>query len=556
MASLKDALAAVSDEKLEAALEKTAATVQQLTLTLLVVSAFAVSVAGTPDIALLLPDSAISVPTLGGMPLRVALIVAPIVLVAVRIYLQLYVNHWRHLNRVAKARDLERPVTMSPMRDGLLRVGTIGIRYALVPGAMAVIAWKALGDPIPLGYAVAMATVFVTLAHVIQDLPTKRFVWIPALILLGLGVLAISEPGQRHFFHRPLDLRYADLSRRVLNKADLRGADLELATLANSQLRFANLTDAYLVEATLTDAYLVEATLTDAYLEGANLTDADLGHANLTDADFVFANLTDAYLGGAILTDAYLSRATLTDAHLGGAILTDAYFLFAILTDAYLGRAILTDAYLGRAILTDAYLGGAILTGGTLAGSLLFGTDFRRSILTLLSWPEGPGNQRALAFVDGACFAPLILGSDDDGRPVARCGDETVPLYNLQGLGLALEGKAPGDVLVPATDLPTRFADYACVRSEDEQPLGPDGKSMNLKLCSYPDFRERMHWYYCGDMNDEGQTAYDVSEEYLTEPNPLIITTETCAGVGLGTDWERQWLEKTFPDFEWDRVPR
>ncbi|MEM6912916.1 MAG: pentapeptide repeat-containing protein [Pseudomonadota bacterium] len=546
MASLKDALAAVSDEKLEAALEKTAATVQQLTLTLLVVSAFAVSVAGTPDIALLLPDSAISVPTLGGMPLRVALIVAPIVLIAVRVYLQLYVNHWRRLNRVAKSRDLERPVTMSPMRDGLLRVGTIGIRYALVPGAMGVIAWKALGDPIPLGYALAMATVFVISAHMIQDLPAKRFEWFPVLVLIGVSVLALSEPGQRHLFHRPLDLRYADLSRRVLNEADLRRADLELATLSESSLRKANLTDAYLASANLTDAYLAQANLTGSDLRGANLTNADLTSANLTDAELTDAALTDADLRYANLTDADLPYANLTGANLGD----------ANLTGADLKRANLTNTRLRIANFTGANLRGANLTAGTLTRSLLFGTDFKESILTALGWPEGAVARNALAFVDGACFAPLILGSDDDGRPAALCGDRIVPLDNLQGLELALEGKVPGDVLVAATDLPTSFADYACVFSEDRQPLGPDGKPMRLKLCSHPDFRERMRWSSCGDMNDGGQTAYDVPDEFLTEPNPLIITTETCADVGLGTEWEREWLEETFPNFNWSTVLR
>ncbi|MEO1042881.1 MAG: pentapeptide repeat-containing protein [Pseudomonadota bacterium] len=558
MSSLKDALETISDEKLEAGLEKTAATIQQLTLTLLVVSVVAVSVAGTPDLALLLPDSAISMPTFGGMPLRLALVVGPIVLVAVRVYLQRYIVRWRRLESTARQRNLSRPVTISPMRDDILRIGTMSMRYLLVPVAMAVITWKALGDPMPLGYALAMATLFVTVVHLIQDLPAKWFVWVPALVLVGTGVFVLSEPGQRFLpealaeplpstadIHRPLDLRYADLARRVLIEEDLRGADLELANLDQSKLERANLTRANLREASLQNANLWYANLTEVDLQLANLTDADLGVVNLTDADLRAANLTGANLVGANFTNAELSPTNFREARLW----------HASLSSAHLSGANLSDAELQAANLAYAGLWSATLTAGTLGKSLLFGTSFNYSFATGSTWPGDATNR--LAVVDGVCFAPLTLAQNDNGERIIRCGEEGRIFFGDPALlALNLDNAQLGDVLVAAKDLPDTFTDYACVQG-DELPIGPDGLPMtDVKSCAHPDFRERMRWFYCGFMHVDGVGELDVPDAYRTDPNPLVITTATCADVGLGTDREREWLEATFPDFDWDDVPR
>lgn len=333
MGSLKDALETSSDEELKAALEKTSTTIQQLTLTLLVLAVFAVAVAGTPDIALVLPDSAISVPTLGGMPIGVALILGPLVLIAVRTYLERYVIHWRALNSEMGRRDLMRPLTISPMRDDFLKWATWGVRCMLVPAAMTIITWKALGEPRPVrahifgvwftlgvGHGLALATFSITL------LPVRWWTLLPTLGLTAIAVFLFPQPGQRYLpqriqatvpdsvylLHRPLDLRYADLSRRVLNGYDLRKADLTRAILAKSQLNGSTLFNANLFRADLTSAELDGVDLRHAELLGANLTNAGLNSADLTNAYLVYADLTNADLNFADLTDAILNNADLT----------------------------------------------------------------------------------------------------------------------------------------------------------------------------------------------------------------------------------------------------
>lgn len=323
---LTQAINDASDDDVKDALTDMSRTIMQLTFTLLLLAAFAMAVVGTPDKQLILTDELMAVPIVGRMPTLVALIIGPILLVFVRAYMQFYINHWRRLDRARGARGLARPIVISPMRDGLLRTGTVIIRYTLVPFAMAAITWKSLGTPGALSFALICATVFVTILHLLQDLPPKWWLWAPAFGIASLGVAAMTEPGQKFLpeavadmlpapgeVRRDLNLRYADLSERVLEGRDLRNADMRKAKLMESDLSalsFGLSSDGSLIVATgatnLSGADLSDATLTGADLLGADLTDAILLNATLTDADLRIATLTGAILNGADLTDANL----------------------------------------------------------------------------------------------------------------------------------------------------------------------------------------------------------------------------------------------------------
>lgn len=369
----------ITDDKLETALTNTSATIMQLTLTLMVLAAFAMAVVGTPDKALLLTDELMAVPIVGRMPTLVALSIGPLLLVFVRVYMQFYINHWRRLDRERAERALVRPAELSPMRDGLLRTGTVIIRYTLVPFAMAAITWKSLGTPGTLSFALICATVFVTILHLLQDLPPKWWLWAPAFGMASLGVAAMTEPGQKFLpeawaaklpapqeVRRKLNLRYADLSDRVLEGRDLQGADMRKAKLMESDLSPREFEDE--------GRESIPTNLSGANLSSADLTDANLRWASLTDANLFSADLIAANLFSADLTDANLPRATLTGATLSRANLTGANLVFADLTDANLLGATLTDATLYRATLI-----GADLRYATLSGAGLNGADLRRA---------------------------------------------------------------------------------------------------------------------------------------------------------------------------------
>ena len=397
MGNIRGIIARGSDDDLKEALTDTSRTIQQLTITLLVFAAFAVSVAGVSDIALLLTDAQIRLPTLGGMPLTFALVMGPAVLIAVRAYLQIYVVHWRRLDWERRMREIDRPMTISPMRDGLLRSATIGVRYLLVPVALAAITWKALGDPRPLGYGLLVVTVFVTILHIVQDVPFRLQLPAIALVIILLGVTAFSPIGDRYVpdrdnIRRPLSLRYAELSKRVLQGRDLRDADLRLARLIQSDLSRldgqatdlsranlmnADLSNADLESAILTGAYMRFANLTDAHLDSAILSYASLEQANLTDASLNTADLHTSMLSSANLSGALLKDAKLNNANLQNSNMTDTRAYFADFTDARLARASLIRTDLFEAVLFGADFTEAKFTGARLEGAYLDGANMR-----------------------------------------------------------------------------------------------------------------------------------------------------------------------------------
>jgi hypothetical protein len=266
------------------------------------------------------------------------MLLGPAVLIALRVYLQIYVEHSDRLDRLARSVSVVRAPTLVPLQNSLIRLFSAFIFYMLLPVAMMLFAWKAAVFP-DWGSALLCVAAAVIVSHV--TLPFKKFSWrskgvlsVSAAIISG-GVMLGFAP-----LHRPFVLFRANLSGEWLMGQNLRGANLSIANLRDAYLTGANLSGAYLGIANLRGANLSNANLSGAYLGIANLRDANLSGANLSGADLGEANLSGAaYLGDANLSIANLRGANLTGAYLGGANLSDAN-----LSDANLSNVDLSDA--------------------------------------------------------------------------------------------------------------------------------------------------------------------------------------------------------------------
>ena len=152
------------------------------------------------------------------------------------------------------------------------------------------------------------------------------------------------------------NLRFANLSKAILIKADLSGASL----------LGANLSGATLLGANLSKAKLPRVNLEDAQLQGANLSNAQLQGARLSSAMLVGANLVHAQLQGALLYITNLMGADLSQAHLQGVNLSKTMLVGADLTwvnlqGARLSKVNMTAANLSKATLGAAQIDGVIL---------------------------------------------------------------------------------------------------------------------------------------------------------------------------------------------------
>jgi uncharacterized protein YjbI with pentapeptide repeats len=331
----------LSPDLISKARDETAAQVTRLGLTFLGTTAFCILSLLSPDSALLGGSEKINLPLFAGpVSFFGFILLGPAVLIVLRIYLQIYVEHSERLDRLARSMSTVRAPTLVPLQNPLIRFFSGLLFYLLLPVVLMAFARKAAAFP-NWGAGLFGVAVAVIASHVM--LPFRRLSWRSrALLSAGVGALSCAMifgfgPPRRPFdlFHANLSGQYlpeVDLSEAVLDRANLNGADLGGVHLNGADLSGARLSGAYLNRADLSgktnliNAILTDANLSEAKLIGATLFFADLSGANLSDADLSGAKLSDPrlILSGVRVFGTRPIEANLKGADLSGANLSDA----------------------------------------------------------------------------------------------------------------------------------------------------------------------------------------------------------------------------------------
>jgi uncharacterized protein YjbI with pentapeptide repeats len=375
----------LSPDLIGKARDDNAAQVTRIGLTFVGTVAFCLLSLLSPDSALLGGSDKIIVPFAGPVSFLGFMLLGPTVLIMVRVYLQIYVQHGDRLDRLARLGTVLRAPTLLPLENPLIRLFSGLIFYALLPLATLLFALKAAVFP-KWGSGLCAVAVAVIVSHVL--LPVSKFSWrSKGLLSVGVAILAGGIMLSLGLPHRPFNLFRANLSSQWLFREDLGEADLRLANLKSADLREADLRDADLREANLAGANLNSAILNGANLCGANLSGANLITARLNGANLYGANLNDAILVSAFMFDADLKVAQLRGAHMSGVGLNGAYLNSADLSKADLSGANLKKAHLlgtnlsgadlTKADLRDVDLSTPDLSGANLSGANLGGVDLR-----------------------------------------------------------------------------------------------------------------------------------------------------------------------------------
>ncbi len=274
--------------------DETTASVTRITLTLVGAALFCILALLTPDISLVAGGKNLNVPLAGPVSFLGFIAVGPAILIALRIYLQVYVKHWYRLESVRRRMPAaDRTLTLSPLRTPILRAFAAFTLYLLLPLTMLAFTWKASVLP-GWGQSLLYVTVAVTAAHLVLpfrwDGQVKVLLSITITILLA-ALMYNQEPPIRGF-----NLFRADLSQQWLVDGRLPFANLRFANLEDANLEFANLKSGNLRDVNLEDANLEFANLNGAGLGSANLVGANLEGANLKGANLFAANLEGASL--------------------------------------------------------------------------------------------------------------------------------------------------------------------------------------------------------------------------------------------------------------------
>jgi uncharacterized protein YjbI with pentapeptide repeats len=347
----REGLRKLSPDLISKARDETATQVTRIGLTFLGTTAFCLLSLLSPDSALLGGNERINVPLAGPVSFFGFMLLGPMVLIVLRVYLQIYVEHSDRLDRLAVS--AVRAPTLVPLRNPLIWVLSGLTFYLLLPVAMMLFAWKAAVFP-SWGAGLLSVATGVVVSHVV--LPFSRFSWLSrALVSVAAAIIAA---GLLSFVpvRRPFDLFRANLSGQWLLEVDLR----------NAYLRFADLSGAILVGAKLSGANLIRANLSGADLSGANLSGARLNVGDLSGAILHFAKLNNATLSYAKLSGANLLRANLSGADLSNADLSNAKLFTVNLTGADMRGATLSNANLTYATLSNADLSNADLSNAEL----------------------------------------------------------------------------------------------------------------------------------------------------------------------------------------------
>jgi Pentapeptide repeats (8 copies) len=228
----------------------------------------------TPDSALLAGSEKIQVPLAGPVSFIGFMLLGPAVLIVLRIYLQIYVEHCGRLDRIAREMPAVRAPTLVSLKNPLIRRFSGFAFYLLLPLAMLLFALKAAVFPNS-GAVLLCVAIGVIAGHAMLPLGKVSWrskAWIGALAAILAGVVMLDfGPVSRPF---------------VLHRANLSGQDLSEDDLRFANLQHANLSDAMLIDAHLEGADLTGANLTNAYMFFAHLDGADLSSANLSGAPY------------------------------------------------------------------------------------------------------------------------------------------------------------------------------------------------------------------------------------------------------------------------------
>jgi hypothetical protein len=360
MGRTSQGLRKLSADLIDKASYETATQVVRIMLTFVGTAAFCLLSLESPDVGLLTSNEKLTVPFVGPVSFFGFILLGPAVLIVLRVYLQIYVEHSDRLNRVAQRMPVVRAPTLVPLKNPLIRAFSGLAFYLLLPVTMLPFAWKAAVFA-PWGSGLLCVAAGVVAGHAMLSL--RRVSWrTRALLSVGVAILAVGAMLPFGGFGPDSPLRRPfELSRANLSAASLQGHDLRGANLSNANLTGANLSNANLTHTDLTDADLTHTGFTGANLRSANLTGADVSGADVTGANLDSAMASaqrSADLRGANLTSADASNANLS-ANLTGANLSNANLTHADLSGADLTHTGLTGANLHSPLLMQEQLDGA-----------------------------------------------------------------------------------------------------------------------------------------------------------------------------------------------------
>jgi hypothetical protein len=139
----RQGLRKLSADLIDKASDETGAQVVRLMLAFVGTAAFCLLSLTSPDSGLLTSNEKLTVPGAGPVSFFGFMLLGPAILIVLRIYLQIYVEHSARLARIAQRMPVVRAPTLVPLKNPLIRFFSVLAFYMLLPVTMLYFAWKA-----------------------------------------------------------------------------------------------------------------------------------------------------------------------------------------------------------------------------------------------------------------------------------------------------------------------------------------------------------------------------------------------------------------------------
>ena len=104
-------------------------------------AAFCIFTLLSPDRPMIEAKASLDMPFAGTVSFLAFMLVAPALLIGMRVYLEVYVQRWRELDAELDAES--EPKTVSPLKHPLLRIFSAFVLYPLLLALLGLFTWKA-----------------------------------------------------------------------------------------------------------------------------------------------------------------------------------------------------------------------------------------------------------------------------------------------------------------------------------------------------------------------------------------------------------------------------
>jgi hypothetical protein len=184
----RQGLRRLSADQIGKAINETDKQVNSIMLAFIGAAAFCVLSLLTPDSALLGGSDKVNVPLAGPVSFVGFIIIGPAVLVVLRVYLEIYIEHGKRLARVARLVPAKRDPTLLSSQNAFLRFAFALVLSLLLPLTLLMFAWKAAVFPV-WGAGLLCVAAAVIAGHAM--LPLHRVSWWSRMLLsASVAILA------------------------------------------------------------------------------------------------------------------------------------------------------------------------------------------------------------------------------------------------------------------------------------------------------------------------------------------------------------------------------